>query len=247
MEPALDTSMFVLARIGRLRHAATVTHLQSALQEIAWCMGFDHFLFGQQIGERAGEAPRQTVISGYPEAWRRRYVERNYVSVDPTVSHCMTSAVPLPWTEELKSGPAAQMWEDAARHGLRHGLSVSVHDTGGTVSMLSLARERSLSEGAMQASIHAGQAVLSMMHFVVVHAPSPEVLQLFRLLTPREQEVMHLAGMGMSSREIAKSLNLTARTVGYHIGLVLKKLKCKNRAAAIAKLSVLGVVPPPAS
>jgi DNA-binding NarL/FixJ family response regulator len=53
------------------------------------------------------------------------------------------------------------------------------------------------------------------------------------LLTSREWEVMSLLGDGLSTDEVAKGLFLSPTTVRVHISSVLRKLRVKDRQAAI--------------
>lgn len=53
------------------------------------------------------------------------------------------------------------------------------------------------------------------------------------LLSKREIQIIHLLKDGLSSREIAKRLSLSVRTIGVHRYNVLKKLKLKNTASLI--------------
>lgn len=48
-------------------------------------------------------------------------------------------------------------------------------------------------------------------------------------LTDREQEIVALVALGMSNKEIAERLNLSAHTVRSHVSSVLKKLGLTNR------------------
>lgn len=54
-------------------------------------------------------------------------------------------------------------------------------------------------------------------------------------LTPREMEVMGLAGEGRSRRAVAGSLNISINTVGTHLRNIYRKLKVSNLAGAIRK------------
>jgi LuxR family transcriptional regulator len=74
--------------------------MNAALAAITWSMGFDYFLFGLQILDEPGGEPRHFVVNGYPESWRRRYLEKSYIYVDPTVAHCLTKTTPLVWGPE---------------------------------------------------------------------------------------------------------------------------------------------------
>ena len=41
------------------------------------------------------------MLNNYPEAWQKRYVEQQYVKIDPTVQHCMVSLQPLVWSSQF--------------------------------------------------------------------------------------------------------------------------------------------------
>jgi DNA-binding CsgD family transcriptional regulator len=234
-----DPTLFVLPQIGRLMDSFAIEEVQATLRELTWSMGYEHFLFGQQQDGAGVPEPRQVVVSGYPEAWRKRYVSRNYIAVDPTVAHCLVSSMPLPWTPDLVTEESTPMWEDAARHGLRHGLSLAVHERGGSVSMISLARERPVSDAEMRLSIGMARAVLATLHFAAMNMPLPEAQRVRRLLTPRELDVLGLTTHGLSSAEVGEQLHISARTVHYHMQGLIKKLGCRNRAEAIGKAGSL--------
>jgi DNA-binding CsgD family transcriptional regulator/tetratricopeptide (TPR) repeat protein len=60
-------------------------------------------------------------------------------------------------------------------------------------------------------------------------------------LTPRELEVLGLVAEGLSNSQIANRLVLSERTVGHHVGAVLRKLEVRTRAEACAKAIRLGL------
>jgi NarL family two-component system response regulator LiaR len=51
-------------------------------------------------------------------------------------------------------------------------------------------------------------------------------------LTDREVEVLQLVARGLTNQDIAKSLVISERTVGNHIGSILRKLRLANRTQA---------------
>jgi DNA-binding CsgD family transcriptional regulator/tetratricopeptide (TPR) repeat protein len=61
-------------------------------------------------------------------------------------------------------------------------------------------------------------------------------------LTPRQLEVLELVAEGMRDSEIAARLVLSERTVGHHVGAILRKLGVRNRSQATAEAVRLGLV-----
>lgn len=61
-------------------------------------------------------------------------------------------------------------------------------------------------------------------------------------LTPREREVLALLASGRSSKEIARRLVISPRTVSTHVQHILAKLDVNNRARAIALAHRAGLV-----
>ncbi len=53
-------------------------------------------------------------------------------------------------------------------------------------------------------------------------------------LTPRQREVLKLVAAGRSNKEIAAMLNISERTVKYHVTAIFNKLGADNRAQAVA-------------
>ncbi|MBS0559378.1 MAG: response regulator transcription factor [Proteobacteria bacterium] len=60
-------------------------------------------------------------------------------------------------------------------------------------------------------------------------APAPA------LLTPREIDILTAIGSGMSNKEAARALGISAHTVKFHLEAVFAKLGASNRAEAVAK------------
>ena len=62
-------------------------------------------------------------------------------------------------------------------------------------------------------------------------------------LTPRELEILDLIATGLPQKQIAAELNISPKTVDFHIGQTYKKLGVPNAPAAIAKAYESGTLP----
>jgi len=61
-------------------------------------------------------------------------------------------------------------------------------------------------------------------------------------LTERETEVLHLLAQGQSNKEIARSLDITDKTVKVHVGSILRKLGLQSRTQAALHAMRIGLV-----
>ena len=61
-------------------------------------------------------------------------------------------------------------------------------------------------------------------------------------LTPRETEILTLIGQGMSNKAVARHLGISVHTVKFHLESLFERLGATNRAEAVAKGLVGGVI-----
>lgn len=129
--------------------AHNLSALGEAARRAAKSLGFEHFLYGLRRVHTLGGTPRQWLLCGYPKAWRDRYDEQGYLLIDPVMTRCIEGVSPFGWDELPRdSAPVQRLFEEAAGHGLVHGLSVPLHGFQGEFGMLCLARKTALPQGA---------------------------------------------------------------------------------------------------
>lgn len=62
------------------------------------------------------------------------------------------------------------------------------------------------------------------------------------ILTKREKEVFELLVLNKNTKEIAKHLGISEKTVRNHISNTMQKLEVKSRAQAVVELLKLGEI-----
>ena len=187
-------------------------------------------------------------ITNFPEEWQRLYLENDYYKVDPTILHLMSNILPATWDEFGLAAPLAQnqqkMLEDAADFGLQRGFTIPIHGPSGEFGLLSLisnARPEEFRKRIDQSRHTLHLLAIHLHNAIYQHARNPEPPATAVRLTQREVEVLRWTAEGKTSWEISGILNLSERTVNFHLDRAKKKLGVFSKTHAVAKMYTLGI------
>lgn len=236
-------SNFVLSA-AELTEASDIKDLHERVARSVRRLGCDHFLLGLEVRLAAGPS-LQHVDSGYPDMWQRRYIEKGYIRVDPTIGYCQTHKEPIVWSPTLYSERTFALMEESRAHGLGHGLSVPVHQGNDIKSMFSMARDQAFTDSREEQLLMAGgQLLANMAHVAMQRFVVPQLLEQVRPeLSARELQCLQLCAEGKSNGVIGDVLHLSERNVEYHLSKVLKKLGVVTRVQAVAMGIQLRLIP----
>jgi DNA-binding NarL/FixJ family response regulator len=73
-------------------------------------------------------------------------------------------------------------------------------------------------------------------------APEPRPATSAEAFTPREREVLALLARGLSNRDIADALEISAHTAKFHVNSILQKLGVERRTEAVVRAARMGLV-----
>lgn len=200
-------------------------------------LGFDNY----QLGAFYPAIGELLIISNFPEEWRQRYDDENYIAKDPTVKHCWTHSSPVMWDEiNFSKGRARaeerRVMSEAKKHKLISGISLPVHGAGAEGSMLSLCsskRKMSVSHDMQYGLQIIAQAIHESVKRVV--AKSTDLNSMKKELTAREKECLSWTAAGKTSWEISQILRLSESTITFHLKNAIEKMEVTNRPQAVAK------------
>ncbi|MGH8384683.1 MAG: helix-turn-helix transcriptional regulator [Pseudomonas sp.] len=181
-------------------------------------------------------------FNNYPQDWNTQYEENEFSVVDPIVAHCNRSMLPILWSEELFS-KTPWLWDALEQQGLQHGWSQAVHDEEtGLCSILSLARSHcAVSAWELYENLGFSTFIGHHLHKLIAQTmPKAAKKATTQNLTPREVDVLKLAADGKTAYESARILNLSARTINFHVQEAIRKLEVNNKVSAVIAAAKAG-------
>jgi LuxR family transcriptional regulator len=183
-------------------------------------------------------------LNNFPHEWNIQYEKNNATQIDPVVAHCNHSMLPVLWSEELFSR-TPWLWQLLEQQGLQHGWSHAIHDEeSGLCSILSLARSH-CPISAYELYENLGFSVFISRHLQALALgmqPKKPARSQAPPLSRRELEVLKLSADGKTAYEIARILNLSERTVNFHVHRSIEKLGVNNKIAAVIAATRSGAI-----
>lgn len=219
--------------------AKSEAELLAALSAAAYGLGFDYCAYGMRLPLPLSN-PKMVMLNNYPVAWQERYAKQNYLAEDPTVVHGMHSVAPVVWSDQVFAS-CRRIWDEAREHGLAVGWAQSSFDASGVGGMLTLARSgQEISPAEWRAKsirmswlVQAAHEGLS--RLLASKRQQGGVIK----LTAREIDVLRWTGDGKTSGEVGQIMNISERTVNFHVNNSLVKLNVANKTAGVVKAAIL--------
>ncbi|MCU0120333.1 autoinducer binding domain-containing protein [Pseudomonas sp. B2M1-30] len=234
--------MWKESQIRQLTFAKGIDTAFPILLNFAKNIGFSFCGISITSPERSSFKPLH--INNYPRTWNQQYEEKSYEEIDPVISHCNRSMLPIIWKEEIFSNIPG-LWEKLQDQGLKHGWSQSFHhEESGLCSILSLARPH-CSISPLELYEHFGYMFYVTSHLSELFArtlPMRSSRNRQARLSPREIEVLKLCASGKTAYETARILNLSERTVNYHVQNMIVKLNVCNKISAVIAAAKAGII-----
>ena len=181
-------------------------------------------------------------LSNYPSAWQLEYAKNNYLHLDPTVKHAECSTLPLVWAAASSDGPP-DFWEAARSSGLGVGWVQSHRDISGAIGILGLARAQDTLSNSELTDIGLKLVWLTQIaHIGMMRCMNKKFTQATEALSKREIEVLRWTSEGKTSRDISEILNISERTVNFHINNAMIKLNAPNKTSATVQAAMFGML-----
>ncbi|HGN3992774.1 TPA: transcriptional regulator LasR [Pseudomonas aeruginosa] len=201
------------------------------LQKMASDLGFSKILFG--------------LLPKDSQDYENAFIVGN-ARVDPTVSHCTQSVLPIFWEPSIyQTRKQHEFFEEASAAGLVYGLTMPLHGARGELGALSLsveAENRAEANRFMESVLPTlwmlkDYALQSGAGLAFEHPVSKPVV-----LTSREKEVLQWCAIGKTSWEISVICNCSEANVNFHMGNIRRKFGVTSRRVAAIMAVNLGLI-----
>lgn len=240
--------MVEMHQLMKLVESKDETSWRAALFDVAHSLGFDSVMCAAVPSRHAG-VDSSFVHSNYSLEWRKHYLSAKLYEIDPTVTHCRQSHLPLVWQPETFSQHRQiEMYEEASGFGIRAGVTFPMHGMNGEAGLVSFATDALPGEKFTDRLVHfmadlslvrdyAFESALPFIHGRTATEPLPH-------LTKRELEVLKWVMAGKSSWEISRITDCAEATVNFHISNIRQKFNVNTRQQALVKAIALGIITP---
>jgi LuxR family transcriptional regulator, activator of conjugal transfer of Ti plasmids len=183
-----------------------------------------------------------TLITNYPSAWTEHYLQRHYERFDPVITQAIGHPDPFEWglgVGSLAPSKSQELFEEAARFGIRYGFTIPIHDANGPIAAVTFAADERRPQFERTISEHARVLQLMAMYF---HAHAKRRIGSNRpiagaSLSPREAECLEWAAQGKSAWEIGTILGISRHTVATYLENAKAKLGVRTIVQAVARVT----------
>lgn len=225
-----------------VRDASEVTSLDalhSLLESTVRAFGFQYYALGHHVNVVHGDLVQ---IGNYPESWIHTVRTREYISDDPVLLACQTSAVGFRWSEVSRlielSSRQKEILAGAGRAGMGEGFTVPVHIPGECMGSCSFAHRpgKDLDESVLPAAHYIGCfAFEAARRLVREPGARKREVSAAETLTPRQLDCVVMVARGKSDWEAAKILGVSQDTVHQHVETAKRKYGVATRSQLVIR------------
>lgn len=224
-----------------LEQADTLVGLQEATEALQNKLDVDHIAY--HWVDSAGD---QYGCGTYSVEWQHRYMDQNYLRIDPVVIGCFQRFHPVDWKQLDWSSKAVRAFQlEAMEYGVgNQGYSIPVRGPNGQFALFTVNHSCDDGTWASFTEKHRRDLIL-IAHFLNEKALElePERTPVVgQALSPREVDAMTLLATGHSRAQVAHSLSISEHTLRVYIESARFKLGALNTTHAVARALSRGLI-----
>lgn len=227
--------------IKDLERAAGLEEIQTLVLALRDHYSVDHVVYHwvSADGEQYG-------CGSYDPVWVQRYVDKDYLRIDPVVLGCFQRFHPVDWKRlDWSSRPARAFRADAIAHGVgNQGYSIPIRGPNGQFALFTVSH--TCTDDAWAAFTEANQRDLILIaHYLnqkALETESGRTPEPSHQLSPREIDTLTFLAMGYGRGQVAEMLDISEHTLRAYIESARFKLHAMNTTHAVARALAEGLI-----
>ena len=237
---------------SNLQRASKINDINDYLKQYLAANDIDTFVMTcyYKLGRKDNSVVSYSYVSDSFKAWHDYYHLCDYDQIDTTTADTKLSELPVFWEiheqiEQATTKIERQMRLDALEFGADCGLSIPLHSAHGERAILMLAQKQGQSglkdwQSRQYEFFTAGYYYYSHLKEKLLKENPQEDNSI--LLNNRQIQCLELISQNYRPAQIASKLNITERTVNYHIQRINKKLDTRNKHQSVVIGQKLGLI-----
>jgi DNA-binding CsgD family transcriptional regulator len=223
-----------------VQSATDVSGLQRATETLRDRLGIAHVVYHwvNSRGERFGAGT-------YSQAWVDRYLERDYLRMDPVILGCLQRFDPVDWKElDWSSRAARAMLQEAVAFGVGpQGYSIPIRGPAGQFALFTTADGCTDADWARFIETNQRDLILTAHEFNRKALQFEHVFDLpLPTLSPRELAAMTYIAKGLNRAQAAAEMDISEHTLRVYIEAARHKLGALNTTHAVARALSKGLI-----
>ncbi|WP_299415464.1 autoinducer binding domain-containing protein [uncultured Sulfitobacter sp.] len=237
----LGTQTKLEAILSDLEQAATLDGMQRVSEALREYYRVDHLVYHwvDSSGDQYG-------CGTYSDEWQQKYLQENYLRIDPVIQGCYQRFHPVDWKRlDWSSKAAREFLRVSGEYGVgNQGFSVPVRGPRGQFALFTINHSCDDEEWAVFTQDNRRDLILIAHYFnekALEFEPDrqPEQQQ---ALSPREVDAMTLLAIGYSRAQVANKLSISEHTLRVYIESARFKLGALNTTHAVARAMSRGLI-----
>ena len=220
--------------------AANVSGLQTATEILRENLDVAHVVYHwvNSRGERFGAGT-------YSQAWVDRYLEKDYLRMDPVIIGGLQRFTPYDWKDlDWSSRPARNFLREAVEHGVgNQGYTIPIRGPSGQFALFTLSTQCDDTAWTEFIETYRRDLILTAHEF---NRKALEFEQMDEIalpqLSPRELCAMTYIARGMSRAQAAAEMDISEHTLRVYIEAARHKLGALNTTHAVARALSRGLI-----
>lgn len=233
-----------------LKKATSVNEINKLLEKYLAALGITTFSFTYySYYPNSKNKLKYDFCSSNFSLWHQHYISEGYEDIDSTLDIVYQQVLPIFWDleqqlREAKSPREKKMRLDSIAFGAEKGLSIPIHGPQEDFAILLLVQmqKQSCLEKWVELQYEFFSAAYCYYFYLqrILLLTQPEAKK--NPLSIREIQILDLIAKQYSTEEMAKILNITKRTIHYHIQRLNKKFGTQNKYQTIIKALKKGLI-----